>query len=161
MTKHLKIAAVVTLALVGAAEIVDANPTAKPAPSAAATYKDIEKTLGFVPAYIRSLPAVLVPSWWDGIKALELSPTTALDGKTKELIGLAVAAATPCEYCITFHTEAAKLHGATEQELQEAIGMAAVTRSGSTLLNGLQVDKVQFRRDVERIVASTRKAAKK
>ena len=106
------------------------------------------------------MPQALLPAWWDGVVNFEMSPTTKLDGKTKELIGLAVAAATPCEYCIYFHSEAAKLNGATEQEIQEAVAVAGLTKQGSTMLNGMQVDKAQFKRDVERIVAGAKAHAK-
>ena len=48
------------------------------------------------------------------MKTLQLNPNTALPGRTKELIGLAVAAQIPCHYCIVAHTEFAKLNGASE-----------------------------------------------
>jgi hypothetical protein len=41
-----------------------------------------------------------------------------------------------------------------DQEVREAVGMAATTRMGSTLLNGLQLDKNQFRKDVDRMMKS-------
>lgn len=119
---------------------------------AAATTAEIQRTLGFVPAFIGRLPRALLPGWWNQTKALEMNPKTALSGKTKELLGLAVAAQIPCEYCVYFHTEMARLNGATDQELQEAVGMAAVTRAGSALLQGLQIDRDTFRQDVNRLV---------
>ena len=126
--------------------------TAPPAPSPAkATLKDIEATLGFVPAFIKAVPDALLPGMWDQLKSLEMNPQTALDGKTKELIGLAVAAQIPCDYCVYFHTHAAKANGATEQQIAEAVGMAALTRAGSTIMNGQQVDLVQYKKDVDRI----------
>lgn len=148
MTKLLALALVATLATPAAAD-------PKPA------IKDIEKTFGFVPAFVKDLPQIMLGTWWEGTKALELNPATALDGKTKELIGLAVAASIPCEYCVVFHTEAAKLNKATDEEIQEAIGMAGLTRTGSIYLNGRQVDKVQFKKDLERIVRDTRAAQAK
>jgi AhpD family alkylhydroperoxidase len=126
-----------------------------PAPTttdnADATYQDIQATLGFVPQFMRAIPRTYVASFWEGMKNFEMSPSTKLDLKTKELIGLAVASQIPCDYCIQFHTENARKNGATDQEIQEAVGMAAMTRSGSTLLNGLRVDKNQFRRDMSRM----------
>jgi AhpD family alkylhydroperoxidase len=153
-----KLLALVTLAALASPALADSP---KPSPAAAATLKDIEKTFGFVPAFVRDLPQIMLPSWWDGTKALELNPHTALDGKTKELIGLAVAASIPCEYCIAFHTEAAKLDNATDEEIQEAVAMAGLTRSGSVSLNGRQVDKAQFRKDLERFVHDARQASAK
>ena len=122
--------------------------------------KEIEKTFGFVPGFVKVMPRASIAGWWEHTKTFEMNPETALDGKTKELIGLAVAAQIPCEYCIYFHTEAAKLNGATQQEIDEAVLMAAGVRSGSTLLNGVQADKAQFKKDVDRVVKGARKAQK-
>jgi AhpD family alkylhydroperoxidase len=71
-----------------------------------------------------------------------------------------VAAQGPCRYCVIAHTEFAKLNGATDAEITEAIAMTAVTRSMSTSLNGLQIDEAQFRRDVDRLVKGATAAAK-
>jgi AhpD family alkylhydroperoxidase len=131
------------------------------APAQSATAAEIQKTFGFVPDFFNNVAATVLPSWWNGLTTFQLNPATKLDGKTKELIGLAVSAQIPCEYCVYFHTEAARLNGATEEEIREAVGMSAITRQGSTLLNGLQVDKAQFKKDVQRIVAGARAAAKK
>ena len=54
----------------------------------------------------------------------------ALPVKTKQLIAVAVAHVTQCPYCIRGHTKAALGHGATHQELMEAIWVAAEMRAG-------------------------------
>jgi AhpD family alkylhydroperoxidase len=54
----------------------------------------------------------------------------ALPGKTKQLIAVAVAHVTQCPYCIKGHTKAAMRHGATPEELMEAIWVAAEMRAG-------------------------------
>ncbi len=54
----------------------------------------------------------------------------ALDKKTKQIIAVAVAHVTQCPYCIQGHTKAALRKGATEQELMEAIWVAAEMRAG-------------------------------
>ena len=54
----------------------------------------------------------------------------ALPAKTKQLIAVAVAHVTQCPYCIRGHTEAALRHGATHEELMEAIWVAAEMRAG-------------------------------
>jgi AhpD family alkylhydroperoxidase len=128
-----------------------------PTPTAAATLTEIERAIGFVPAFMRSIPSSLLPGWWDQMKSLEMNPKTALDAKTKELIGLAVASQIPCDYCVYFHTRVAKAHGATEQEIQEAVGMAAMTRFGSTLMHGGQADLVQYKKDVDRAFKPAKK----
>jgi len=54
----------------------------------------------------------------------------ALPVKTKQLIAVAVAHVTQCPYCIRGHTKAALRHGATAQEIMEAIWVAAEMRAG-------------------------------
>ena len=54
----------------------------------------------------------------------------ALPSKTKQLIAVAVAHVTQCPYCIRGHTELALKKGASEQELMEAIWVAAEMRAG-------------------------------
>ena len=54
----------------------------------------------------------------------------ALPGKTKQLIAVAVAHVTQCPYCIRSHTGTALRHGATAEEIMEAIWVAAEMRAG-------------------------------
>jgi AhpD family alkylhydroperoxidase len=54
----------------------------------------------------------------------------ALSSKAKQLIAVAVAHVTQCPYCIRGHTKAALRQGATEQEVMEAIWVAAEMRAG-------------------------------
>ena len=122
---------------------------------------DIRKTLGFVPQFALKIPDAALPGAWEEMKTLQMNPKTALSGKDKELICLAVAAQAPCQYCIIGHTEFARLNGATNAEIDEAIAMAALTRNMSTLLNGLEIDESQFRRDVDRLVKGAKAMAAK
>jgi AhpD family alkylhydroperoxidase len=62
-----------------------------------------------------------------------MNPAGALDGKTKQLIGLGVAAQIPCAYCVYAHTKAAKAAGATDAQIKEAIATAALVRFNSTM----------------------------
>ena len=55
----------------------------------------------------------------------------ALSAKTKQLIAVAVAHVTQCPYCIKGHTKAAVRHGATPQQIMEAIWVAAEMRAGA------------------------------
>jgi len=127
-------------------------------PSAAAK-ADIQKTLGFVPQFFTRLPDGMLAGTWEEMKTLQMNPATALDGRTKELIGLAVAAQVPCRYCIVAHTEFAKLNGASETELGEAVAMAAITRHWSTFLNGIQTDEPRFRAEIAKIIANVKQAS--
>ena len=63
---------------------------------AAATFRDIEQTLGLVPGFFRQFPEAGIAGAWQEFKNIQLNPNTELNGKTKELIGLAVAAQIPC-----------------------------------------------------------------
>ena len=141
------------------------HPTATGAPmpvvDSASAYRDIERTFGFVPTFLRAFPEEGIAPAWREIKSVHLNPATALPGKTKELIGLAIASQTPCQHCVIFHTEAAKLNGASEREIGEAVAMAALTRHWSTVLNGSLIDETAFRREVDQIVASAKKPVAK
>jgi len=55
---------------------------------------------------------------------------SALSRKTKELIAIGVAHTTQCPYCIDGHVRAAKKAGASDQEIAEAIFVAAALRAG-------------------------------
>ena len=54
----------------------------------------------------------------------------ALPSKTKQLLAVAVAHVTQCPYCVRGHTKAARRAGASEQEIMEAIWVAAEMRAG-------------------------------
>ncbi|HET6284349.1 MAG TPA: carboxymuconolactone decarboxylase family protein [Polyangia bacterium] len=136
-----------------AAQAADRQPAA-----AEAARADIQKTLGFVPQFFLKFPPGLLPGAWEEMKTLQMNPSTALPPKVKELIGLAVAAQIPCRYCIFAHTEFAKLGGATEVEVGEAVAMAAITRHWSTFLNGIQTDETKFRGEVAKIVDNVKQA---
>jgi AhpD family alkylhydroperoxidase len=129
--------------------------------NAASAYKDMEATLGRVPTFFRKFPEVGVAAAWREFKRVQLNPATKLDGKTKELIALGVAAQIPCGYCIAFHTEAALLNGANDAEIREAVAMAAITRHWSTVLNGAMPDETQFRKEVDQIISNAKKTAKR
>src|SRR5579875_2317379 len=128
--------------------------------SAQATYRDIEQTLGSVPSFFRAFPESGIAGAWAEFKAVQLNPNTKLNGKTKELLGLAVASQIPCQYCIYFHTAAAKANGATNEEIREAVAMAAIVRHWSTVLNGMQVDLIGFKRETEAVLHMAAERAK-
>ena len=88
------------------------------------------------PAWMKqTLPDQALKPLWDEYLAV-MNPTGALDGKTKQLIALGVAAQIPCAYCVFAHTKAAKAAGATDAQVKEAIATAALVRFNSTMLNG-------------------------
>ena len=58
----------------------------------------------------------------------------ALDGKTKELIAIAISVAIRCDDCIAFHVKAAVDHGATREEILETLGMAIYMGAGPSAM---------------------------
>jgi AhpD family alkylhydroperoxidase len=140
--------------------LASATPAFAEAPSSAAqaSRADIGKTLGFVPGFFQSMADAAVPGAWAEMKGLQMNPNTALPGKTKELIGLAVAAQVPCKYCVYGHTEFAKLNGASEAEIAEAVAVGALERHWNAYLFGEQIDDAKMASDVARIVQAAKKA---
>ena len=68
----------------------------------------------------------------------------ALSTKTKHIIAVAVAHVTQCPYCIKGHTKAALKAGATEQQIMEAIWVAAEMRAGGAYAHSaLAIDTMQ------------------
>ena len=57
-----------------------------------------------------------------------------LDPKVRELISLAVAVTARCDGCIVTHVDAAVRHGATKEELIEALGVAISVNAGAALV---------------------------
>jgi len=117
--------------------------------------RDIEETMGLVPEFLKRVPDYLLPTEWASFKSLELGET-AIPNKYKEMIGLAVSGATRCRYCCYFHTEAARLFGATEDELTETALIAKNTMGWSTYLNTLQFDYDEFTAEFDQVTAHVR-----
>ncbi|MFL5866789.1 MAG: carboxymuconolactone decarboxylase family protein [Thermoleophilaceae bacterium] len=121
-----------------------------------AAERDMEETLGLVPEFFASVPDYLLPTEWASFKSLQLSDQTAIPNKYKEMIGLAVSGATRCRYCCYFHTEAARLFGATEEEITETALIAKNTMGWSTYLNTLQFDYDKFVDEFDQVTAHVR-----
>jgi AhpD family alkylhydroperoxidase len=71
-------------------------------------------------------PAEAFRAWSESVFA-----AGALPAKTKQLIAVAVAHVTQCPYCIKGHTRAALRLGACDEEIIEAIWVAAEMRAGA------------------------------
>lgn len=76
-----------------------------------------------------------------GYRGLSDAGTKAdlLGPKTRELIALAVAVTRQCDGCITVHTSAALKHGATREEIVEALGVAVAVNAGAALVYSARV----------------------
>jgi AhpD family alkylhydroperoxidase len=123
--------------------------------------EDAQRSFGFVPEFLRRFPPEALPGAWLSLRDVEMNPRTVLSGKDKSLIGLAVAAQIPCRYCVISDTEFARLEGASEREIAEAVTSGSMARQYITLVEGLQLDEKSYRRDWERLTASPPPRAQK
>lgn len=73
---------------------------------------------------------------WDEFSAAVFA-AGALDALTKQLIAVAAAHITQCPYCISGHTRGALRAGATEQQIMEAVWVAAEMRAGGALAHSV------------------------
>lgn len=121
---------------------------------------EIKEHFGTVPEWLSSLPSGELEHDWGLISSVELGET-AVPNKYKELMGLAVASALRCRYCTFFHAETAKLFGATEDEIREAVLMAKLTSGLSTYLSGGQFDHERFKKETTEMVGHVRKGRSK
>lgn len=63
----------------------------------------------------------------------------ALTEREKSLIALAVSHAVQCPYCIDAYTLDTLEKGCDEEEMMEAVHVAAAIRGGATLVHGVQM----------------------
>jgi alkylhydroperoxidase/carboxymuconolactone decarboxylase family protein len=63
----------------------------------------------------------------------------ALTTREKALIALAVAHAVQCPYCIDAYTSDSLEKGANEEQMMEAVHVAAAIRGGASLVHGVQM----------------------
>jgi len=63
----------------------------------------------------------------------------ALTVREKSLIALAVAHAINCPYCMDAYTSTCLSKGADEEQMMEAVHVAAAIKSGATLVNSVQM----------------------
>jgi len=143
-----KIAAALLVSTAVVAGALAAGPAAAEDDSHAAAIADIEQTFGFVPTFFTQMPEAGFAGAWQQLKDLEFSEATALSPKTKALIALAVVSQIPCHYCIWADSASARAAGASEEEIAEAVAVAATERYWSTMLNGLQVDFETFQQEL-------------
>jgi AhpD family alkylhydroperoxidase len=146
--RRIVIAAALATAGVGAfLSAARAEDTSTP-PSAEQAYAEMQRMMGGVPSFMRAYPKVAVAGAWAHVRDLEFGDKTALSLKVKALIGLAVSAQIPCQYCIWADTKTARANGATDEEIAEAVALAGSTRQWSTFFNGMQVDFETFKKEM-------------
>jgi 4-carboxymuconolactone decarboxylase len=72
---------------------------------------------------------------WDGAVFAE----GALSAREKALIALAVAHTVQCPYCIEAFSAASLEQGSNEEQMTEAVHVAAAIRGGASLVHGIQM----------------------
>ena len=114
------------------------------------TIEEMEATLGQVPAWMESIAEPASDHSWGIFRDLILGES-ALSPREKALIGVGVASAISCPYCTYFHKEEARFAGVSEDELEEAVNVAGVTRYFSTLLHGNEYEHSDFVTETDEI----------
>ena len=120
---------------------------------------EMKVMFGDVPIMFNKLPAHVRASAWEWFKSMN-NPNTAIPPKYGELMGLAVASQIPCHYCVYAHTTMAKMYGATDEEIQEAVSKGAEVRHWSTILNGNQVKFEAFKKEWDGMLEFVKKNSK-
>ncbi len=118
-------------------------------------YKEMTEMLGLVPTMFKTLPDSSLELEWNLFKKVQIEEG-AIPGKYRELIGVAIAAISKCRYCSLFHTEMAKLNGATDSEIEDAVHIAKSSAGWSTYINGLQLDYEQFKDELHQVTEYVR-----
>jgi AhpD family alkylhydroperoxidase len=111
-------------------------------------YSEIKEMFGLVPSFIQELPDATLELEWRLMKQVQFEEGP-IPNKYRELIGLAISAVSKCRYCAFFHTELAKLNGATDAEIEDAVHYAKSSAGWSAYLNGLQSDYETFKMEVK------------
>lgn len=110
-------------------------------------YAEIEQMFGLVPMMFKVVPDSSLELEWQLFKRVQFDEGP-IPNKYRELIGLAVSAFAKCQYCLFYHTEVAKLAGATQAEIEDAVHYAKSSAGWSTYISGLQLDLDQFKNEV-------------
>ena len=113
--------------------------------------REMQEMLGTVPSVLNRVPDELVEAEWQLVKLAQFGETL-IPNRSKELIGVAVAATLRCPYGLRLHTELARLYGATDAEVAEAIRFAGLVVGWSTQMTGLGLDPTDFAAEVETTV---------
>jgi AhpD family alkylhydroperoxidase len=124
------------------------------------TLKDIEKTFGFVPGFMKGLPQDVLVHDWPLMKKYTLGESK-IPAKYRELMGLAVAANIKCPYCQLFHMSVAKMVGATAEELAEVAFLASYTSRWSSMIHAQHYSYETFAKETQQIGEFLSKGAKK
>ena len=118
-------------------------------------YEEMKEMFGLVPTFMKSIPDSSLELEWRLMKQ-EQFEEGPIPNKYRELIGIGIAAVSKCRYCALFHTEIARLNGATEAEIEDAVHFAKSTAGWSAYVNGMQTDYDQFRQEIKKMAEYVR-----
>lgn len=114
---------------------------------------EIKETLGLVPSFFDAMPDETLDLEWTLFQRFEMQEEgMAIPAKFRQLMGVAIHSETKCEYCTLFHTELARLLGATDEEIQEAVHYAKHTLGISAYLNGIREPRDRFEDELRQIL---------
>ena len=121
--------------------------------------KEIEQMFGLVPSMFKTVPESSLELEWKLFKRIQFEEGP-IPNKYRELIGVAISAISKCHYCAYFHTELAKLNGATDAEIEDAVHYAKSSAGWSTYINGLQLNYEEFTGEIDRACEHVRRLQK-
>jgi AhpD family alkylhydroperoxidase len=119
------------------------------APDSPATRPADEQLYPHPTRELADLRSSLAPGQAEAFRAFTRSVFAdgALTALTKQLIAVSVAHVTQCPYCIRSHTGAALQHGATPEQIMEAIWVAAEMRAGGAYAHSnIALDVIEHHR---------------
>lgn len=122
-------------------------------------HDEMRDLFGLVPTMFQTIPDASLEAEWRVFKAVQLT-AGFIPNKYRELMGVALSAVAKCRYCSFYHTEMARLNGATDDEIEEAVHYAKSSAGWSAYLNGMQVDFDLFRREILQACEHVRLKAK-
>ena len=98
------------------------------------------------PADLAKFPAIGegAPELWEKFMSYysAVFQEGALSAREKALIALAVAHALQCPYCIEAYTRESLENGSNEEQMTEAVHVAAAIRGGAALVHGVQMKNI-------------------
>ena len=113
------------------------------------TVSEIEKYFGFMPGFFKDLPHDTLVQMWPVFKKYNLGESS-IPAKYRELVMLGVSAAIKCPYSTLYHREAARMMGASEEELAEISVLVSSTGFWSDVLHSMNYDKNKFAEELEK-----------
>ena len=109
-------------------------------------YNDIKETLGSVPGFIAKLDDAQLEPTWEKTKKTFLSEMS-LGLKVNALAALGASFALECDYWIEYHTQTARLAGASEENIEDVKELAGFVTMWSKFLKGINYDFDKFKEE--------------